>query len=94
MNAHCLPLLFAALAVALPAAAREPRAAQHTAASEAAEHPRIAAAIRELEEAIQYMEKAPHDFGGHKAEALRAAREAVQQLRKALAYRAKADNRR
>ena len=59
--------------------------------SEAGDHPRIAAAIHELEDAIQYMEKAPHDFGGHKAEALRASREAVQQLRKALAYRAKAD---
>jgi hypothetical protein len=59
--------------------------------SEAGDHPRIAAAIQELESAIQYMEKAPHDFGGHKAEALRASREAVKQLRKALAYRAKAD---
>jgi hypothetical protein len=59
--------------------------------SEAADHPRIVAAIRELEGAIEYMEKAPHDFGGHKAEALRASREAVQQLRKALAYRAKQD---
>jgi hypothetical protein len=31
--------------------------------SEAANHPRIAAAIRELEGAIAYMERAPHDFG-------------------------------
>ncbi len=66
-------------------------AATQSARSEAAEHPRIVAAIHELEDAIAYMEKAPHDFGGHKAEAIRASREAVQQLRKALAYRAKAD---
>ena len=66
-------------------------AATQSMKSEAAEHPRIVAAIHELEGAIEYMEKAPHDFGGHKAEALRASREAVQQLRKALAYRAKAD---
>src|SRR5215470_12348637 len=38
--------------------------------SEAVEHPRIATAIRELEEAIRYLEAAPHDFGGHKAAAI------------------------
>jgi hypothetical protein len=32
--------------------------------AEAAEHPRIAKAINELEDAINYMEHAPHDFGG------------------------------
>jgi hypothetical protein len=66
-------------------------AATQSIRSEAAEHPRIVAAIHELEDAVAYMEKAPHDFGGHKAEAIRASREAIQQLRKALAYRAKAD---
>jgi len=50
-------------------------------------HPRIAAAIRELEEAIRYLEAAPHNFGGHKADAIRDARAAVRQLRLALAYR-------
>jgi hypothetical protein len=59
--------------------------------SEAAQHPRIATAIRELEEAIRYMEAAPHDFGGHKAAAIRDSRAALGQLRAALAYRAKAD---
>ena len=39
--------------------------------SEVANHPRIAGAIRELEGAITYMERAPHDFGGHKAAAIR-----------------------
>jgi hypothetical protein len=60
---------------------------------EAAEHPRIAHAIHELEEAIHYMEAAPHDFGGHKAQALADSRAAVISLRKALAYRAAKDNR-
>jgi hypothetical protein len=55
---------------------------------EAQEHPRIAAAIHELEEAIRYMEAAPHDFGGHKAKAIQASRAAIRQLRQALAYRA------
>ena len=59
--------------------------------SEAAQHPRIATAIRELEEAIRYMEAAPHDFGGHKAAAIRDSRAALGQLRATLAYRAKAD---
>ena len=52
------------------------------------EHPRIAAAIHQLEDAIHYMEAAPHDFGGHKADAIRASRAAIEQLRLALAYRA------
>jgi hypothetical protein len=60
-------------------------------ARERAEHPRIAAAIRELEEAIRYMEKAPHDFGGHKAAALASSRQASADLRQALAYRAAKD---
>jgi hypothetical protein len=55
------------------------------------DHPRLAAAIREMEDAIKYMEAAPHDFGGHKAEAIRATREAVAQLKMALEYRAVQD---
>jgi hypothetical protein len=69
----------------LAAAPQGPRAI----AEEKQEHPRIAKAIRELEDAIAYMETAPHDFGGHKAEALRASREALRHLRAALAYRAR-----
>ncbi len=60
---------------------------------EAMEHPRIAKAIHELEDAIAYLEAAPHDFGGHKAAALQASRAAVEQLRLALAYRAAQDTR-
>lgn len=62
-----------------------------TVQTEAMNHPRIAAAIREMEEAIRYMEAAPHDFGGHKAAAIRDTRAAIVQLRKALAYRARVD---
>jgi hypothetical protein len=58
---------------------------------EAAEHPRIANAIHEMEDAIAYMEAAPHDFGGHKAKAIEATRHAVEQLKLALAFRAKQD---
>jgi hypothetical protein len=61
-------------------------------AGEKAHHPRIAKAIQELEEAIKYMEAAPHDFGGYKAEALEDSKKAVASLRQALQYRAKQDN--
>jgi hypothetical protein len=60
-------------------------------ATEAAEHPRIASAIREIEEAIKYMEAAPHNFGGHKAGAIQASKAAIAQLTKALAFRAVQD---
>jgi len=59
--------------------------------SEAANHPRIAAAIRELDGAIAFMEYAPHDFGGHKAAAIKESQVALVELRAALAYRAQKD---
>ncbi len=65
---------------------------QQNAKSEAGEHPRIAKAIHEMEDAIDYMEKAPHDFGGHKAEAIADTKKAIKSLKQALAYRAKEDN--
>ena len=40
---------------------------------------------------IAYMEHAPHDFGGHKAEAIRSAQTAIRDLNEALRYRAKED---
>ena len=61
-----------------------------TVRSEAANHPRIATAIRELEGAIAYMERAPYDFGGQEA-AIRDSRAALVELRAALAYRAQKD---
>jgi hypothetical protein len=77
-----VPFVFAAGALlSLPAAADAAMRA------EAAMHPRIAKAIHQLEDAIKYMEAAPHDFGGAKAQALADSRAAVVSLRKALAYR-------
>ena len=54
-------------------------------------HPRIAAAIRELKDAVAYLEAAPHDFGGHKAAAIESSRAAIRDLNLALQYRARAD---
>ena len=62
-----------------------------TVRSELENHPRIAKAIREMQDAIAYLEAAPHDFGGHKAAAIRDTRAAIEQLRRALAYRARVD---
>jgi hypothetical protein len=43
-------------------------------------HPRIRAAIDALHDANEYMRSAPHDFCGHKAEAMRATDAAIRQL--------------
>ena len=56
-------------------------------------HPRIAKAIAELKDAVAYMNAAPHDFGGHKADAIRASNKAITQLNLALQYRGKMDRR-
>ena len=59
---------------------------------ETMEHPRINKAIHDLEDAIAYMEKAPHDFNGNKAQAIADSRRALASLRQAMLYRAKVDN--
>jgi hypothetical protein len=64
-----------------------------TIGSEAATHPRIAQAIHNLEDAIGYMQAAPNDFGGHKGAAIQASQAAIQELRAALAFRAREDRR-
>jgi hypothetical protein len=50
-------------------------------------HPRLAKAIVALRDARAYLEAAPHDFGGHKADAIRATDNAIRELNLALAYR-------
>jgi hypothetical protein len=50
------------------------------------EHPRLERSIHELEETIKFLEAAPHDFGGHREDALKDCREALRQLREALAF--------
>jgi hypothetical protein len=55
--------------------------------NERAMHPRLATAIAALRDARAYMAEAPHDFGGHKAAAIRATDEAIRQLNFAMAYR-------
>lgn len=50
-------------------------------------HPRLFKAIEALREARTYLQEAPHDFGGHKAAAIRATDEALRQLQFAAEYR-------
>jgi hypothetical protein len=40
--------------------------------NEKALHPRIAKAIAALQDAKAYMQAAPHDFGGHRVDAIKA----------------------
>ena len=49
-------------------------------------HPQIREAIRALENAKKHLEEAAHDFGGHKAEAIRATDEAIHQLQICMQY--------
>ena len=51
-----------------------------------AAHPRVIRAIERLRHARAILEKAPPEFGGHKALAIQRINEAIEQLRLALAY--------
>jgi hypothetical protein len=55
--------------------------------NEAKKHPRIEAAIKNMYDALDYMEHAPDDFGGHKAAAMADTKAAIKSLKQALGYR-------
>src|SRR5437588_265995 len=63
---------------ATPAANELPATA--AAATPAEPHPQIREALGALRRAKGHMERAAHDFGGHRVEALRATEEAIRQL--------------
>jgi hypothetical protein len=52
-------------------------------------HPRLSRAIESLRDARAYLAEAPHDFGGHKAAAIRATDEAIRQIEIASRYEAR-----
>jgi hypothetical protein len=60
--------------------------------SERAAHPRIAAALREMQTALRELEAAPDDFGGNKAAAIADTRKAIHSLKRALYFRLKMDD--
>ncbi len=53
------------------------------------EHPRLARAIVALHEVKEHLEKAPHDFGGHKVAAIKAVDDAIKELKEAIKFDAK-----
>lgn len=53
---------------------------------ELSEHARLQHAITVLENAIDHLQKAPHDFGGHRVDAVKDCQAAIKQLREALAF--------
>jgi hypothetical protein len=63
-----------------------------TVQSERAAHPRIVAAIHQMQEALREMEAAPDDFGGNKALAIADTRRAIHSLKRALYFRLKMDD--
>jgi hypothetical protein len=71
----------------LPLAASPPTKPARPAAGVVQEpHPEINAAIRALEVAKLHLQRAAHDFGGHRVKAIRAIDAALVQLRLALKY--------
>ena len=81
-------ILFVAAVPAHRAHAQAPARVQGAPArrARAEAHPRIHAAIKELQAAKEELQKAPHDFGGHRADAVQAVDRAIEQLRLALQY--------
>jgi hypothetical protein len=68
---------------ALPAAAARPATATATPAEQ---HPEIHEALESLRHAKEHLEHAAHDFGGHRADALKATNAAIHQLEICLKY--------
>jgi hypothetical protein len=66
-----------------PAAAR----AAAIPAPQVAPHPAIQAAIRHLDQAREALERAEHDFGGHRVKALEHIKKALDECHKALEFK-------
>jgi len=81
LTSACLAVIFGlalGFATAVPAA---PKAAPaQPAAASPADHPQIHDALVALRTAKSHLESAKHDFGGHRADALRSVDSAIQQL--------------
>jgi hypothetical protein len=79
-------LLTAVLTLPLAAAAQPTKPARPVSGLVQEPHPQITAAIRALEAARLHLQRAAHDFGGHRVKAIRAIDVALVQLRLALQY--------
>jgi hypothetical protein len=80
-------LTFSVTTPAAPSPKPAPAPAAAAAPAPAAEpHPEIRDALEALRKAKFRMEHAAHDFGGHRAEALKATDEAIRQLQLCLQF--------
>ncbi len=79
-------LAFGTGAIALPAVAQSPK---NSPLNEAESHPHIRQAMHALMKAAEELRGAPHDFGGHRKEALEAVEAAHNQLRICLEHEKK-----
>ena len=76
-----------AFPTAVPAAPPVPKPQPAVPAAPAAEpHPEIRDAIASLRHAREHLDHAAHDFGGHRADAIRSIDEALRQLQICLQY--------
>lgn len=80
-----LPSLHAAAPQPAPAVAAQPAPAALP-VMPAEPHPEIRAAMQALRQAQRHLQHGAHDFGGHRAEALKLTDQALQQCRAALSY--------
>lgn len=78
--------LTALVTLPLAATSTNPTRPARPAVRVAEPHPQINAAIRSLERAKDHLQKAAHDFGGHRVEAIQAIDAALAQLRTCLQY--------
>ncbi len=72
--------------VPLAAKSTNPARPTHPSVRVAEPHPQINAALRALERAKDHLQKAAHDFGGHRVEAIQAIDAAMAQLKTCLQY--------
>lgn len=77
--------LAAAVILPLNVPAR-PTGAPSPAAQREERHPEIRAAIRHLEQARDNLQRAAHDFGGHRVKALEHTNQALEECQKALEF--------
>lgn len=81
-----IALLTAVLTLPLAAAAQPTKPPRPVSGVAQEPHPQIMAAIRALEAARLHLQRAAHDFGGHRVKAIRAIDAALVQLKLALQY--------
>ena len=89
LAALVMAVAFTASAPAAPStanAAAVPAPAPEPAKATPADHPEIHDALNSLRHAREHLEHAAHDYGGHRADALRATDEAIHQLEICLKY--------